>query len=179
MHKRKKNGGFTLIDLVVALAIVTVMISIGVPNMIRWLENYRLRTAITDFYACFQLARLTAAKRGHNCALIFNQAVDGTTYDLVVVEDADNDLEYDNGENVIGRVSLSAYRNVEWDTSQGTNGLTFTANDDSKPAVAFRMTGLPTNNAGGFGAGSAFLINTRTTETRSLVLSSAGNIRLN
>ncbi len=60
-------------------------------------------------------------------------------------------MEYDAGERILAKVKLSDYMNVEFDKTKGDgDGITFFNNDDDKPAVAFRPTGFPKTNGGGF-----------------------------
>lgn len=173
-----RESGFTVIEVMVVIAIIGIMSAIAIPAFSTWLPNYRLRSAARDLYSNFQLAKLTAIKNNTYCAVTFNQPVGGTTYDYVVFLDADDDLEYDAGEEVITKVLWSSYDYVSYDTSEGGgDGLTFTDNDDNLPMIGFRPNGLPINNALGFGAGTAFLKNTRN-RTTSVIVSLAGNIRI-
>lgn len=173
-----RQAGLTLLELMIAIVIIAILTAIAVPNIISWLPNYRLKAAARDLVSNFQKAKITAIKTNRNCAIVFNQAVGGISYDYVVFVDADNDLEYDPGENVITLVRWRDYKGVSFDTAEGGgDGLTFAANDDGLPSIAFRSNGLPTNNTGGFGAGTVFLKNTNN-RTISLVVSLAGNIRI-
>ncbi len=194
----KRDRGFTVIELAVAMATIVILAALAVPTIINWLPNYRLRRAATDMHSNFQRARLEAIKMNCNCAVNFNQAVTGTVFDYIVFLDIDNDMEYrgdltadavdndndgtideaDEVETIIAQVLWSNYRDVDFDTAQGGgDGLTFTNNDDGLPSVAFRRNGLPRNNGGGLGMGSVFLINTNDTR-RSIVLNSAGRVRV-
>ena len=175
----KKSSGFTLIELMIFIAIVAILSAVAIPNIIGWLANYRLRSAASDLLSNLQLAKVTAIKTNANCTVTFKQPVGGITYDYVVYEDSDNDLEYDAGEKILDRVQLSDYQDVSFDTAEGGgDGLTFANNDEARPSIAFRSNGLSRNNSGGFGAGTAFLKNTKG-KTVSIVVSSAGNIRIN
>ncbi|RJR22625.1 MAG: prepilin-type N-terminal cleavage/methylation domain-containing protein [Desulfobacteraceae bacterium] len=179
----KKNQkcrlGFTIVEMAVAMLIIVIIAATVTPVILRWLPNYRLRTAARDLFSNMQLAKMNAVKSNSNVAVVFNQPIGGTTFDYVVFADANNNLEYDAGEIVIARTLLANYRGVEFDTAQGGgDGLTFTANDDGLPAIAFRGNGLTRSNAGGFGAGTAFFINTDG-RTISVVVSAAGAIRIN
>ena len=178
----KKSAGFTLVELMIFIAIVAILSAVAIPNIIGWLSNYRLRSAVNDLLSNMQLAKVTAIKTNSNCTVTFNQPVtiDGitSTYDYVVYEDSDNDLEYDAGEKILDRVKLSDYKDVSFNTAQGGgDGLTFANNDEARPSIAFRSNGLSRSNSGGFGAGTAFLKNTKG-KTVSIVVSSAGNIRI-
>jgi len=173
-----KKDGFTLIELLVTMVVLAVVVTATIPVFARWLPDYRLRAAARDLYSNFQLAKTSAMRNSTNCAITFNQAVGGTVYDYVVFADSDNDVEFDAGEQVITQVRWTDYKDVGFDTTQGGgDGLTFNDNDDGLPSIAFRSNGIPRNNAGGFGAGTAFLINTKNM-TRSVVISAGGNIRI-
>jgi hypothetical protein len=123
---------------------------------------------------------MEAIKRNRLCTVVFNQPIDGVTYDYVVfVDDPDSTerwMEYDSGEEIISRVRWSDYRDVEFDTSQSGDGLSFQDNEDDLPVVAFRPDGVPIKDSGAFENGSVFLVNTKGA-TRKVVVSKTGNIR--
>lgn len=173
-----KKDGFSLLELMVTLAILAIATTIAIPSFARWLPNYRIKSAARDVFSNFQLAKLASVKSNSYCAITFNQAIGGTTYDYAVYYDSDKDLEYDAGEDIITKVRLTDYKGVSFDITQGDgDGLTFADNDDGLPSIAFTPTGLPKNNSGGFGAGSVFLTNSNGKAIK-VVVSSAGNIRI-
>ena len=176
----KRESGFTLQEVLVTFAIIAILSAVAVPGFSRWLPNYRLKSAARDVVSNFQVAKLTAIKKGINCTITFNQDIGGTVYDYVVYEDANNNLEYDAGEQVVNKVAFSEhYAGVSFDTNQGSgDGLTFTDNDNSLPSTAFRLNGLTRDNTGGSGAGTIFLKNTQS-KTASINVSAAGSIRIN
>jgi len=176
----KRESGFTLVEILVTFAIIAILSAIAVPGFSRWLPNYRLKSAARDVVSNFQLAKLTAIKKGINCTITFNQIIGGTAYDYVVYEDANNNLEYDAGEQVVNQIVLSEhYAGVIFDTTQGGgDGLDFTDNDNSLPSTAFRLNGLTRDNTGGSGAGTVFLTNTQN-KTASIGVSAAGNVTIN
>ncbi len=177
----KREFGFTLVEVLVTFAIIAILSAIAVPGFSRWLPNYRLKSAARDVVSNFQLAKLTAIKKGINCTITFNKTISGETYDYVIYEDADNDLEYDASEQIVNKVVFSEhYTGVSFDTAQGGgDGLTFTDNDNSLPSTAFRLNGLTRSNTpGGSGAGAVFLKNTQN-NTVSIVVSAAGNVIIN
>ena len=179
MKKGKGNSGVTLIELMMVIGIFAVLAAVAVPNFVIWLPNYRLKQAARDLLSNFQLARLTAIKMNTCCSITFNQPIDNTTYSYVIYVDGDNDLEYDQeGEVIICKILWENYKSVDYDTTEGKgDGLTFHENDDGLPSIAFQPNGLTRNNTGGFGAGTAYLINTRNKKVR-IVVSCAGNIRI-
>jgi type IV fimbrial biogenesis protein FimT len=178
----KRESGFTLQEVLVTFAIIAILSAVAVPGFSRWLPNYRLKSAARDVVSNFQVAKLTAIKKGINCTITFNKTIGSTLYDYVIYEDANNNLECDAGEQVLNKVIFSEhYAGVSFDTSQGGgDGLTFAGNDNIPPlpSTAFRLNGLTRDNTGGSGAGTVFLINTQN-KTASINVSAAGSIRIN
>ncbi|VAW76324.1 hypothetical protein MNBD_GAMMA14-840 [hydrothermal vent metagenome] len=65
----KSENGFTLIELMVTLAIAATLVTIGVPNLQNFVMNNRLITHANDFIGAIQLARSEAIKRQRNTEL--------------------------------------------------------------------------------------------------------------
>jgi len=173
----RKNSGFTLVELMVAVSILALLLAVAVPTIIKWVPDYRLREAVRDAYSNFQRAKLTAVKENTLCTITFNQVVGGTPYGYVAFVDSDGDKEYDAGERIIATVSWADYNNsVLLDI--GSGGATFTNNDDGLPAIAFKPNGLCIDNNDNPGNGTLFLMNTNNT-SRSVIVSSTGGIRIN
>ena len=74
---RQKNAGFTLIEMMVALAIGSILTAMAVPNFRDMREGYRLRAATFDVFAALQRARSEAVKKNNNYRF---RVMTGTTY---------------------------------------------------------------------------------------------------
>ena len=59
----KKNRGFTLIELIITVAVITVLLTIGVPNLQTFLKGNRLTAHTNAIVGTLQLARTEAVKR--------------------------------------------------------------------------------------------------------------------
>lgn len=64
-------GGFTLIEVMVVVAILLALAAISLPSLSGWADNQRLKGVARDLYTHFQYARLEAVKHNSNIALNF------------------------------------------------------------------------------------------------------------
>ena len=78
----KKNSGFTLIELMVTIAIIAVVTAITIPNIISWLPNHRLGTASRDILSVLQQVRLRAVKDNAVAFIQFNPGSNSYTVTL-------------------------------------------------------------------------------------------------
>jgi len=63
MNNHKNNSGFTLIEIMVTVAIVGIFASIALPSFSRLIESNRISTATNELVANLLLARSEALKR--------------------------------------------------------------------------------------------------------------------
>ncbi|MGH8534264.1 MAG: GspH/FimT family pseudopilin, partial [Gammaproteobacteria bacterium] len=63
------DQGFTLVELMMTVAVLAIALSVGMPAMGDFVKNSRLVTQTNDFIASFQLARSEAIKRGARVTL--------------------------------------------------------------------------------------------------------------
>ncbi|MCG8436111.1 MAG: GspH/FimT family pseudopilin [Gammaproteobacteria bacterium] len=58
-----KIRGFNIIELMVTLAILSVLVTVGVPSMVEFVKNNRMTANINDFIVAINVARSEAIKR--------------------------------------------------------------------------------------------------------------------
>ena len=67
-----RAGGFTFVELLVAMAVVVVLTGVGMPVLGRAIEKYRVGMAIRDVERDLQAARLKAVSSNHPIRVRFN-----------------------------------------------------------------------------------------------------------
>jgi prepilin-type N-terminal cleavage/methylation domain-containing protein len=67
-----KHSGFSLIELIIAIAIFSIMATVAVPNFKSWSRNYQLKRATNDLYSHMQMAKIGAVKTNLPWTLNFN-----------------------------------------------------------------------------------------------------------
>jgi type IV fimbrial biogenesis protein FimT len=61
--RKNRDGGFTLIEVMIVVAIIGIAAAIGTPNYLEWNARYQLRQAATEIQSQLVLARLVAMTR--------------------------------------------------------------------------------------------------------------------
>ncbi|NLC71951.1 MAG: prepilin-type N-terminal cleavage/methylation domain-containing protein [Desulfuromonadaceae bacterium] len=166
--------GFSLMELITAMALMALMAAITVPAFNAWLAGYRLKGSAMALVGHLQRARSEALSKQTNCAITFNTTVGGVTYDYIVYLDSSGDLKYDAGETLLVTVKLADQPGISFKSG----GIDLPNNTSGKPSVAFNPLGMPRDKDGGFGDGSVTLKNNRGSE-KMVALSAVGNVRIN
>jgi type IV fimbrial biogenesis protein FimT len=73
----EKNGGFTLFELMITLAVAAVIVSFGVPAFSSFIQNNRATTHTNDLVTALNLARSEATRRG--AAVMVCSSTDAST----------------------------------------------------------------------------------------------------
>ena len=101
--------GFTILELMVTVAIAALILGIGVPNMTEFIRNNRMTTAANDVLAALHMARTEGVKRRAWTVMCMSAAPNaatptcdaGGTGWIVFVDDADPTMASANDGNLV------------------------------------------------------------------------------
>lgn len=66
-----RDRGFTLIETVAVLAILSMIMAAAAPGVMAFLSRWHLKSAAIDLFSNLQLARITAIRRGVRCRITY------------------------------------------------------------------------------------------------------------
>jgi type IV fimbrial biogenesis protein FimT len=94
------SKGFSLIEVIVTIAVIGIIAAIAVPNMIGWRGERQLQGSARNFAADVQLARLKSIRESENVVVEVDDVAD--SYQMYL--DANKNQTFDVGEDVIRNV---------------------------------------------------------------------------
>ena len=110
----KREYGFTLVELVMALAVLAIVITIGIPAFNNFVQNQRTTSQVNEVIGVLQLARNEALARGQRVGL---WSVDGdwnSGYQMKL--DSNNDGDYDDaGDEVLFEFAATQFATLTVD----------------------------------------------------------------
>src|SRR5690349_17625503 len=112
--RMRSNAGFTLAELMLALAVAGILTALAVPNMRVFIQNNRLSGASNDLLRSFQVARSEAIKRQRDVVVCASDDPAAETPECsygafngwVVFEDKNSNWQVDDDEDVVERHGL-------------------------------------------------------------------------
>lgn len=132
---RQSQNGFTLVELLMTIALVSILVSIAVPNLQRFVQNSRMTSQANEINAFLSLAR-TEALQAYAPAFVSPTTAGDWTSDWIVWVDTNGNGSYDGGEE---RAQM-----------EGVEAGNFSMVDDSAAAVdelSFDPRGWPARGA--------------------------------
>jgi len=135
--------GFTAIELLVTLAVLTILLSLAIGGFRGWRQKYQLRGAAREIYSDFQLAKMTAVKDRARCAVFFDVA----NKQHRVVSSGPNGTIGDGDDVTLKTVDLSEYgKGLIYGAGGSGAGATVTFSGNG---IVFDPRGMIYNPSGG------------------------------
>jgi type IV fimbrial biogenesis protein FimT len=72
MLNRRRGYGFTLIEVMITLAIVGIVLMLGLPGITEWMQNSQIRTATESLQNGLQTARTEAVRRNTHVEFVLD-----------------------------------------------------------------------------------------------------------
>lgn len=136
MKTKNKDAGFTMLELMVTMAMITIIMAFAIPNFITWRENFEFRSAVTEVLNSLQMAKVQAYKESSTMSISFNETVGTKQYDIVVF--VDNGLDHQ-------KVDAGTYTDTEKDADGDAHGHDFMYNNNERVVKKFNYADVGGN----------------------------------
>ena len=181
----KKHPGYTLIELMAILAVITILLTVGLPLMNVFFQGNRMVSNTNDIVAGLHVARSEAIRQQMRVTMCqsSNQAActGGNQWEngFIVFQDPNGNMTVDAGERILRVNSGASGKNVTIRSDDGGVNQIATA-------ITFTSRGLPkllngTNVSGTFrvcdSRGKQMNADGITTVARGVILSVSGRVR--
>lgn len=92
MKYSNKERGVSLIELITGIALIVILMALGAPSYIEWIENSRVRSTAESIQSGLQLARMEAVTRNTQVQLVIEDDL-GWYVGCVVPDENDANLD--------------------------------------------------------------------------------------
>ena len=104
-----RQGGFTLIEMMVVVIIVALLLTVGVPSLMSTIRRNSVSSKLNELLGAMQIARSTAVTRNSRVSFCYMDAADSEACDAagsladgwIVFTDPDGDAAVDAGEEIV------------------------------------------------------------------------------
>lgn len=109
---RLQQSGFTVVEIMIVIAVIGILAAFAVPNFLAWLPGYQLKSAARDMQGDFQRAKFESIQRGGPVTVAFNLGV-GSAGGYTIFIDGNGNNTFDAGEVLIKQVGMPGQINLQ------------------------------------------------------------------
>jgi type IV fimbrial biogenesis protein FimT len=159
MNNKRSQGGFTLIEIMVVVAVIGVMMAGAIELFDSLTKGQRVRSASFDLYSGLSVARSEALKRGTSVTITPGSGTDwaASGWAMTYVGDHDNN-------------PATPDQPIEIKRAGGIRGVTITPNPTPLASLVFARTGRPASTP-------SFQIDVTTAHRRCIKIDLSGSPR--
>lgn len=164
-----KAGGFTLVEMMVVIAIISIVSAIVFSGLSKWVPNYRLKGAAQELHAAMQRAKSMAISSNRNVGIEFTKVAcppEGGGYRMFI-DDGGPDGTGTSKDNTMNGTETSFY------SVNLTAGVCLSATTFTNDRVGFTARGITFG-----GTGSATLGHVKIPNTREVTLLVSGGVKM-
>jgi len=131
--KRRPGSGFTIVEVIVVLAVASIIIGIATPSFMSIIANNRVATASNELVTALNLAKSEAIRTGQNTVMCKSSSGDQCDSSAswgdgwLLFTDTDNSDTVNNDERII-RVQSAVERSLNFAYSGSNNAIAFNSN---------------------------------------------------
>jgi type IV fimbrial biogenesis protein FimT len=182
MNTFGRNRGFTLVEIMIVIAVASIIMTIAIPSFLAWLPNLHFRQATRDLFLDLQMAKQEAVKRNINVGIELNDIGCPALGNRVPSPGGSYILFLDDGSGAgvandrIRHADEPVIKDVRFPQNVAFCGNTF---GPSGTIISFQPNGIPVLPVPPAPPGNTLTIQNDNGREGTITVSIAGNIQLN
>jgi len=156
----KTNNAFSLIELVVVLAVIALLLAFAAPRFQQMRETWKLKSAARDLFSEISYMKIKALETG-KCYTI--SGVSNNSYQLFLDNDCDSSLDISDGDSIVHVNGLP-------NGVLGTNLISM--------SISFDRNGFPFRNGSALSAAFTLQLQSLGSQNINIIISPLGRVRI-
>jgi type IV fimbrial biogenesis protein FimT len=178
-----KQRGFTLVELMVTIAVLAIILSLAVPSFQQVVASSQLTAATNDLYTSLTQARSDATRQGLRITVCKSNAAHNNCDATAATNWSAGWITLADSTRTTANPSVDTGETVTYVAQATIPAIVITGNGDSAKYVSFGADGKPRDMNGGFVSGRIRVCSnssalTDTSRSRELTMNIAGRITI-